>query len=50
MVDLGTRVAVIVVSSRIQPGQFDGIDAGVASGVQPFGAGQQRGCVARRQE
>jgi hypothetical protein len=50
MMDLGTGVAVVVVLGRIQPDQFDGIDTGGASSVQPFDARQQRRCVARRQE
>jgi limonene-1,2-epoxide hydrolase len=49
-VDLGPGIAVVVVRGRIQAGQLDGVDTGGASRVQPFGAGQQRRCIACCQE
>ena len=41
LVDLGAGVAVVVVGGGVEPGQFDGVDAGGAGGFEPFGAGEQ---------
>jgi hypothetical protein len=36
--NLGARIGVVIDVGRVEPDEFDGIDAHGVSGVQPFGA------------
>ena len=48
--NLGSRVAVVVVLGGVKASQFDGLDSGRASGIQPLPAGQQGGWISGRQK